>query len=403
MRMKLTHSRSFVCITSGLIALALQVAGCSFSVPHQKGNSVKILIDDSNANAAAAAPLFNSFEALTSHFGTFAAPTSTADFSCFAVNVTGQNIGADGTKLQNCTSVTGFHGVGQGKFSSPTARGTPMEVDVSAGQNRTIDVYGVYPPSSECGATQNPNGGGTGGGGYFLGRVTQALAQDSVVTVPIVYAGGAPEIVCTGGGGNQGLQISSVFPYGGLTAGGALINVNGSGFLTTAVVKIGGVVCPINTLTSNTINCTAPALAVGTYPIVVDNLDGHTINSGAVFQAVSSGPFVSVDANTNSLDFGSVTVGQTKTLTLSFINTGSTNATLPSTFGAVVAPFAFAGGAYPGTGGTCTAAGSITGSGGSCTVVITYSPVSAITSTIPTIQLVTAPNVTFTNFTGTGI
>ncbi len=73
-------------------------------------------------------------------------------------------------------------------------------------------------------------------------------------------------------------------------------------------------------------------------------------------------------------DFGNVTTGATspKTFTVSF--SGGAGATAMAG-AALAAPYSFAGGSYPGSGGTCGA----TLSSGTCTVVVNYSPATVAT------------------------
>ena len=69
-------------------------------------------------------------------------------------------------------------------------------------------------------------------------------------------------------------------------------------------------------------------------------------------------------------DFGTLAIGAVGEKTLTVSNSGGVSATSVAGSG-LAAPFAFKGGGFPGTGGTCTA--TLT-AGGSCTMVVTYSP-----------------------------
>ena len=77
--------------------------------------------------------------------------------------------------------------------------------------------------------------------------------------------------------------------------------------------------------------------------------------------AISDGP---------TYDFGTRANGSSTDATLTITNSGSWSATGMSGSG-LSTPFSYKGGAYPGSGGTCT--GSLA-NGGSCTVVITFAP-----------------------------
>jgi hypothetical protein len=103
-------------------------------------------------------------------------------------------------------------------------------------------------------------------------------------------------------------------------------------------------------------------MGTGPKAVVVTNGDGATLTSSLSFTSVAGGSaYVSVDVNTNDVDFGTVTVGGSSTVTMDFINTGTTAQTV--TIGLPNADFSAAGGCL-----------STLGSGSSCTEVITFTP-----------------------------
>lgn len=79
-------------------------------------------------------------------------------------------------------------------------------------------------------------------------------------------------------------------------------------------------------------------------------------------------PAVLAFADTSTHDYGTVNVGSTADLSILVTKSGSANATSISEVG-LAAPFAFKGGSYPGTGGTCGATISA-----NCTIVVTFTP-----------------------------
>jgi hypothetical protein len=81
--------------------------------------------------------------------------------------------------------------------------------------------------------------------------------------------------------------------------------------------------------------------------------------------------------NCSPYDFGPVTTGSVAQQTFTIFNTGAIGASGLGSSGALGAPFAFKGGGFPGTGGSCTAT---LAAGFSCTVVVTFSPTQPITS-----------------------
>lgn len=86
-------------------------------------------------------------------------------------------------------------------------------------------------------------------------------------------------------------------------------------------------------------------------------------------------------------DFGVVASGEKKEITLSLTNTGEEDATSLSDSG-LESPFSLKGGAFPGTGGTCT---ETLAAGASCQIVIEYAPTAPVyTSVAHTDSLVVA-------------
>lgn len=90
------------------------------------------------------------------------------------------------------------------------------------------------------------------------------------------------------------------------------------------------------------------------------------VGTSAALLAISNGPTYS---------FGTLVAGQTAEVTLTVDNSGGVSATSVSA-AALPAPFAFKGGSFPGTGGTCAAT---LAAAANCTLVVTYSPTSANT------------------------
>lgn len=84
----------------------------------------------------------------------------------------------------------------------------------------------------------------------------------------------------------------------------------------------------------------------------------------------ATGPALLTLSDGPTLKFGSRATGSVNEATLTVTNGGASNATALSA-AALGAPFAFKGGAYPGTGGTCAAA---LAPGAGCLVVVTFAP-----------------------------
>jgi hypothetical protein len=147
-------------------------------------------------------------------------------------------------------------------------------------------------------------------------------------------------------------------------------------------------------------------LPTGNYDIQVDD-NGASAHSSGPFQIVAPGtPFISLDANTNNVQFGNVSVGSSKNITFTIVNTGtgtgSANATMTSTASTLSAPFSYLGGTFPGTGGTCVLGGTIT-AGNSCKVVVSFTPLSTGNFSSGIVNLVASPGYNVNLMTGTGI
>lgn len=372
---------------AGLASCLLPLlSGCAFDAPKDSG-AVKIIIDDpSTAPKSVALAMLENLTTSAAGGGgggSGSSPTTTSDFNCFAVNVTGPGIVPQGGNIQDCKSTNDMHGAGVGIITNSAPRGSPISISVPAGADRTIDVYGVYPPDANCG------GAGSGSNdGYFLGRVKQALSKDTTVTIPISYVSNtSPDVTCTPKSSNGGLppppvvQVFGVFPGGGRPAGGYTVRIRGSGFLSRTVAKIGGLPCITqNFVASTDIDCTVPSALAGgaTYPITVDNLDGDTFTTPSnIFSVASSGstPFITIDNSMNGINFGSIPYNGSQDLTITFANAGGVNALVgsPTTLSG---PFSYKGGSWPGTGGTCTSSipsGSLA-TDTTCTIVLTFAP-----------------------------
>jgi hypothetical protein len=72
-------------------------------------------------------------------------------------------------------------------------------------------------------------------------------------------------------------QITSLSPNRGGISGGGVVTVNGTGFVTGAVVKVGAKVCTNpQVLSANQITCTIPANETGFYLVTATNPEGQT-------------------------------------------------------------------------------------------------------------------------------
>lgn len=153
------------------------------------------------------------------------------------------------------------------------------------------------------------------------GAIATAGTYDVVVTNPNTLTG-------TLSGGflyrEPAPTLTSISPTAGALAGGATLTLTGTGFITGATVKVGGVTCTSPVVGSSTsATCTLPAGAAGVVDVVLTNPDGQavTLSSSFTYQAAPTitsvvlpgGPLAggtTVDINgTNFLAGLTVTVG----------------------------------------------------------------------------------------------
>ena len=104
--------------------------------------------------------------------------------------------------------------------------------------------------------------------------------------------------------------------------------------------------------------------------------DGLIANNKTAALTATSNTVASLASSPSSKDFGTRPTnssGANNEQTFTITNSGQTTATGLSG-SALGAPYAYKGGTFPGTGGTCTNSGSLAGNNATCTVVVTYLP-----------------------------
>lgn len=104
----------------------------------------------------------------------------------------------------------------------------------------------------------------------------------------------------------------------------------------------------------------------------IEYYDGNSFQTTTrSLQGTSVSPALLTISDGPSVNFGVVSVGNSSSAkSITIINTGAITATQMSEYG-LSAPFGFAGGAYPGAGGTC---GASLAAGGSCVVMVVFAP-----------------------------
>ena len=163
-----------------------------------------------------------------------------------------------------------------------------------------------------------------------------------------------------------GVPATALADAGGLAApytflGGAYPGTGG----TCAATLLNGANCTI------VVEYAPTATGVQTDTIDLSYNDGAGAqNSTRDLTGTGAAPAVLSISDAPTYDYGTIAVGGTSNYTFTVSNTGGIPATL-LTGGAFGADFRFLGGAYPGTGGTCT--GTLA-NGANCTVVVEFVP-----------------------------
>jgi heme/copper-type cytochrome/quinol oxidase subunit 2 len=127
---------------------------------------------------------------------------------------------------------------------------------------------------------------------------------------------------------NPAPTVASILPTSGGIAGGTVVTISGTGFLTNPTVKFGGASATNVSATATSITATAPAHAAGKVDVVVTNTDGQSATLTQAFTYTLPAPAIS-SVSPNS---GPTTGGTPVTITGTNFQNGAT-----VTFGALPA------------------------------------------------------------------
>ena len=251
---------------------------------------------------------------------------------------TGGNCTTTLTPAAACTVVVTF---------APTASGSydqTMNVSYNNGvstQSSTRQILGTSSNPALLTVSNGPT--------HNFGNVANGSVNDVTLTVTNTGAFTASSV------GGSGLTAPFTFKGGTYPGAGGNCSTTLSTAATCTVVVT---YAPTVSATSNT------TLALGYN-------DGVTTQSSTrALTGTSSAPAVLAISDPTTYDFGSLAIGATLDKTFTITNSGAFTAG-SMVFTGASAPFAYKGGAFPGTGGNCatTLAASST-----CTVVITWTP-----------------------------
>jgi hypothetical protein len=132
-------------------------------------------------------------------------------------------------------------------------------------------------------------------------QVTNPDQQSATLTLGFLYA-------------NAPAGVTSVSPASGVSTGGALLTVNGSGFLAGVGVSVGGATCTgVTRLSSTQLTCTTPAHATGLVAVAVTNPFSSATTLANAFTYVNPAPTVSAVSPATGATAGGTTITVTGT------------------------------------------------------------------------------------------
>ena len=121
-------------------------------------------------------------------------------------------------------------------------------------------------------------------GGTAATNVTYVSSTSLTATTPVGVAGTASVLVTTAGGTNAdntlftyyaAPTVSAISPAYGVTTGGTVVTLTGSGFTGATAVSIGGTAATnVNVVSDTTLTATTPAHAAGAASVLITTADG---------------------------------------------------------------------------------------------------------------------------------
>ncbi|MBS1961169.1 MAG: choice-of-anchor D domain-containing protein [Bdellovibrionales bacterium] len=191
---------------------------------------------------------------------------------------------------------------------------------------------------------------------YDYGNVTVGSTLDATFTLSNGGGQSATALSVSGLGAPFNYKGGS-YPGTGGTCGASL----GAGSTCTLVV---------------TYSPTAAVLSSTTLDVAYGDGSGSTVHVTKGLQGTGLPVALLAISNGPTYDYGQHVIGSNTDATLTVTNSGGSTATAMNVTG-LSAPFAFKGGSFPGTGGTCTTS---LAAAGTCTLVVTFSPTASTVS-----------------------
>ena len=261
----------------------------------------------------------------------------------FGVNCTNVNIVDSST----VTCKTGAHSAGVGS----------VVVKDSANRTGTLLLAYTYsnaPTILSASPSSGPASGGTlvsiAGTGFQTGASVTLAGVDCSINLPLLgtliqcisnnSSAKIGDVVVTNPDGQSDSlsnaftyvgppTVSSVSPSAGALAGGTLITVTGTGFLSGASVKLGSSSCQSENVTSSTsLTCITPARSSGTVTVKVTNTDGQQGSKSSAYTYQAAPNITSISPLSGPSVGGTLlTVNGTKFLAGATVQVGSSPCT----------------------------------------------------------------------------
>lgn len=186
------YLKNAVYAASTLIVAGLAAGvGCSMDNPAKFGGTFSIKIED-DVNAPKYFSLAQDLGLGVHGYGSqlfspdsMTGPSTSSDFDCFGVNVTGPGVVSNHEIGSECTVLDNMHGRGEGLVSKKLVRrGEYIDFDLLPGPNRRIDAYGIYPPDQDCGGNNDIP---VDQKAYYMGGVDVDIRPNLQVTIPVTF------------------------------------------------------------------------------------------------------------------------------------------------------------------------------------------------------------------------
>ena len=239
-------------------------------------------------------------------------------------------------------------------YTAPSAPTVPTIISLTPNSGPTTGGTLITITGTNFAATDTVRVGGTLATGTTLLSATQLRA-----TTPAGTAGARDVSVTNTSGASatatgaftyavSAPTVTSISPTSGPTAGGTVITVNGTNFVSGATITVGGTAATGVTFVSATqLRGTTPAKAAGAYTVQVRNPDGQTANAATSFTYTASTPAPTATSvsptsgpttggtvitvtGTNFVSGATITVGGTPATGVTFVSATQLRANTPA-------------------------------------------------------------------------